>query len=130
MITGNTQVDYVLTVLFALAKNVLHHAYYSTQLLLVHYPDLSLILIALVSCVVLYYFVKNAVRIIYGIIVTTIKLCLLLSLVLTGTWIYFRGLDSWTDFMRVVDYAGGIDWNTTTFESYWQRAQAVWHLSS
>jgi hypothetical protein len=114
MITGNTQLDYIITVLYGLLKTTVLKLISLTQKLFVYYPDAALICVCFVGAIVLYYFIKNAVVIVYSIIVNTLKLCLLLTVLMLVAWIYLRGFAVFqSDFRVIVDHSSKLDPNAT-----------------
>jgi hypothetical protein len=114
MITGNTQLEYIITVLYGLLKTTLLKLISLIQKFFIYYPDAALICLCLVGAIVLYYFIKNAVVIVYSIIVNTLKLCLLLTVLTLVAWIYLRGFAVFQSDVRViVDHSSKLDPNAT-----------------
>ena len=114
MITGNTQVDYTLVILFSVAKTSTLKLLTLVQSLFINYPDVALVSLIVLGSFLLYYLILNAVRIVYSLVVNVIKLTLMLSVLILISWIYLRGFITFQNDMRlVVDYTSKLDPNST-----------------
>lgn len=114
MITGNTQVDYTLVILFSLIKTSTLKLLTLLQSLFINYPDVALVSLIVIGSFLMYYLILNAVRIVYNLVVNMIKLTLILSILILISWIYLRGFITFQNDMRlVVDYTSKLDPNST-----------------
>lgn len=118
-ITGNLEVDYVLTVITQLMITTINYIAVFAKYVLVKYPQLAGIVLVLVGAYIAYYLIKNAVKIIVSLVKTIIKIIVILTLFVTFTWIYVRGVDRFQqDFHFFINYIQNFDSNLDNLKDY------------
>ncbi|KAH3686163.1 hypothetical protein WICPIJ_002872 [Wickerhamomyces pijperi] len=109
-LTGNPDVDYVLTIIFSLIQTSITTAIQYIQLFLVTYPDIAGVLFITIGAVLVFLILKNLFRMIYNLIITLIKVVFVSCIVFTGVWIYYRGVENMlSDSKVLVGYAATMD---------------------
>lgn len=110
VVTGNEQVDSVITVVVTYLFTFAYGAYDAAKKFYIFYPDVAIATSIVVGVFFLVYFIRNIVAIVYGLILTAIKLTILLTIVSAGSYFYFRGFDNvQTDIKAVVSFVSHYD---------------------
>jgi len=134
VVTGNPQVDYVITVLVTYLVTFTTMGVDLIKKFYLYYPDVAVATSIVFGTFFLIYFMRNIVSIVYGLVVTLIKLAIVLSIVAVGSWVYFRGFDKFQgdaiqlynfishyqehSLQEVKDYASSVKDNTATLRDF------------
>lgn len=124
IVTGNLQVDYVITVAVTYLVTFVTMGIDLAQKFYIYYPDVAVALSIVIGVFALIYFIRNIVSIIYGLIVTLVRLLIISLIVGLGSWVYFRGFENFQgDFKRLFDFVTHYDQHS--FEEVKEYASSV-----